>query len=107
MKHIGLALMVGLMSSYNAVASELPSPILDVAVHSTDSEKLSIQNLSFETVKIDIYGKEFNLKPSSGLTFECEGYQDLELLFTDVIHDYFEVPCRSEVVITESYITSK
>ncbi|RYV01635.1 hypothetical protein SOPP22_14805 [Shewanella sp. OPT22] len=103
MKKFGLALLAGLMTANLAVASQLTSPIQNVEVSSIDSNKLSIQNHSSETVKIDIYGKELSLSPSSGVSFHCEGYSYLELLLTDLIHDYFEVQCGSQVIINESF----
>lgn len=107
MKHYGLAIIAGLFSFNVAVAEEIITPIPNVEVHSTKSNKLSIQNLSYETIKIDIYGKELNLQPASGVTFQCEGYKYLEILFSDLVHDYFEVPCQSQVVINESFESQK
>jgi len=106
MKFNRLALVAGFFASSVTIAADFPSSISNVDVFKTDSAKLSIQNLSQETVNIDVYGEVFELVPSSGLSFECAAYSDLELLFKDTVHDFFEVPCKSRVVINEHYQNS-
>ena len=95
-------LIFGLLS-INAFANEYIPPIENITVYKTDSPTLSIQNLSKDSVEIDIYGEYFNLTPSSGIKFECLGYENLELQIKNNIHDYFEVPCKSRVLITEQF----
>ncbi len=97
-----LALVTGLLST-TALAGDLESPIENVDVFKTEDTTLSVQNLSFEDVEIDIYGEEFTLKPLSGLTYDCAGYTNLELQFKNNLHEYFEVPCQSRVVINEAF----
>ncbi|MHA2937055.1 hypothetical protein ACXJY6_02045 [Vibrio sp. RC27] len=97
-----LALTLGLLSS-TVIASEYNSPVDNVEVYKTKLSTLSIQNLSNEKIEIDLYGETFNLTPASGIKFECSGYESLELQIKNNDHDYFEVPCKSRVVITESF----
>ena len=96
------ALLLGLVSSYS-FAMDSTSVIKEVVVSKTDNSVLSIQNLSSTELLIDIYGKEFTIEPASGLSFECEGYSDLEIQLKNVVHDYFEVPCKSRVVFSENF----
>ncbi|CAI89300.1 MULTISPECIES: hypothetical protein [Pseudoalteromonas] len=103
MKLYKFPLAAGLLFSALANAGDLPSPIKNVDVYHTDSNYLSIQNLSIDTVKIDIYGEIFTVLPASGVSFECNSYYSLELLFKNNVHDFFEVPCQSRVVINERY----
>ena len=72
------ALLLGLVSSYS-FAMDSTSVIKEVVVSKTDNSVLSIQNLSSTELLIDVYGKEFTIEPASGLSFECEGYSDLEI----------------------------
>lgn len=96
------ALILGLLSSA-VIANEYSSPIKNVEVYKTDLSTLSIQNLSNEKVAIDLYGEAFSLSPASGIQFECLGYDYLELQIKNNDHEYFEVPCKSRVVFTESF----
>ena len=96
------ALILGLLSSA-AIASEYTAPIENIEVYKTELSTLSIQNLSSEKVEIDLYGETFSLSPASGVQFECSGYEHLELQIKNKDHDYFEIPCQSRVVITESF----
>ena len=95
-------LILGLLSSA-VIANEYSSPIKNVEVYKTELSTLSVQNLSSEKIEIDLYGKTFNLPPASGVKFECSGYENLELQIKNNDHEYFEVPCKSRVVITESF----
>ncbi len=98
-------LILGLLSSA-VIANEYSSPVENVEVYKTELSTLStlsIQNLSNEKVKIDIYGEVFNLTPASGVKFECSGYANLELQIKNNDHGYFEVPCKSRVVISELF----
>lgn len=95
-------LILGLLSSA-VIASEYSSPVENVEVFKTKSSTLSIQNLSNEKVEVDLYGETFNLSPASGIQFECSGYEHLELQIKNNDHEYFEIPCQSRVVITESF----
>lgn len=96
------ALFLGLVSSYS-FAMNSTSVMKEVTISNTDNSVLSIQNLSSTELLIDIYGKEFTIEPASGLSFECEGYSDLEIQLKNVVHDYFEVPCKSRVVFGENF----
>ena len=95
-------LILGLLSSA-VIANEYSSPVKNVEVYKTELSTLSVQNLSSEKIEIDLYGKIFNLSPASGVKFECSGYENLELQIKNNDHGYFEVPCKSRVVITESF----
>ena len=95
-------LILGLLSTA-VIASEYSSPVKNVEVYKTELLTLSIQNLSSEKIEIDLYGENFNLDPASGIKFECSGYEKLELQIKNNDHEYFEVPCKSRVVITESF----
>jgi len=97
-----LVLILGLLSSA-VIANEYSSPIENVKVYKTELSTLSIQNLSSEKVKIDIYGENFNLDPASGVKFECSGYEKLEIKIENNDHEYFEALCKSRVVITELF----
>jgi hypothetical protein len=104
MKYFKLPLAVGLLVSAVALAEDsFPSPIMNVDVHHTDCNYLSVQNLSIDTVKIDIYGEVFTVLPASGLSFDCKSYDSLEILFKNNVHDFFEVPCQSRVVINDRF----
>lgn len=94
--------LLGLLSS-SVIASEYLSPVENIQVFFTESSTLSIQNFSDERVEIDLYGETFNLAPASGLQFECQGYESLELQVKNINHDFFEIPCQSQVVIAESF----
>ena len=98
------ALILGLLSS-DVIASEYISSIENIEVTKTDLLTLSIHNLSREKIEIeiDIYGETINLSPASGIQYECSEYEFLELKIRNNEHEYFEVPCRSRVVITESF----
>ncbi|WP_426369458.1 hypothetical protein [Pseudocolwellia sp. HL-MZ7] len=96
------ALMLTLLSTA-VIASEYSSPVENVEVYKTEFSTLSIQNLSNEKIEIDLYGQNFNLTPASGVQFECSGYDNLELQIKNNDHEYFEVPCKSRVVITELF----
>ncbi len=95
-------LILGLLSSA-VIANEYSSPVENVEVYKTELSTLSIQNLSNEKIEVDLYGETFNLTPASGVQFECSGYDNLELQIKNNDHEYFEVPCKSRVVITESF----
>lgn len=97
-----LALPLALLSSV-VIAKEYISPIANINVYSTELTTLAIQNFSNEVVEIDIHGKIFNLAPASGAQFNCSGYKQLELLIRHNDHEYFQVPCNSRVVISESF----
>ena len=97
-----IALIIGLTSSI-VFASEYNSPLDNVAVFDSELDTLSIQNFSSEKVEIDIYGELVDLPPASGVRFECENYENLELQIMGNNHDYFEVPCKSRVEFTESF----
>lgn len=96
------ALILGLLSSA-VIANEHSSPVENVEIYKTELSTLSIQNLSNEKVEINLYGEVYNLTPASGVKFECSGYENLELQIKNNDHEYFEVPCKSRVVITESF----
>ncbi len=97
-----LLLILG-VSSFATVANEYHSPLADVVVMRSTQSQLSIQNVSNETVTLDIYGDIFTLKPTSGLQYQCAGYDYLELQVKNNQHDYFEVPCQSEVIFGEQF----
>lgn len=99
MKQISKAILISGLLSTTALAT----PIVGVDVSQTHLQYLSIQNISDETIKIDIYGEELTLEPVTGVRFECSGYEFLELQFSNLSHDYFEVPCASLVKINESF----
>lgn len=96
------ALILGLLSSA-VIANEHNLPINNVEVKNTELSTLSIQNLSSEVIEIDLYGESFSLNQASGIQFECAGYNALELKIKNNVHDYFEIPCNSRVVFTESF----
>ena len=95
-------LILGLLSSA-VVANEYHSPVENVEVYKTELSTLSIHNLSHEKIEIDLYGETVNLPPASGVQFECLGYSNLELQIKNNDHEFFEVPCSSRVVFTESF----
>ena len=97
-----LALILGLLSTV-VLARGYNSPVENVEVYKTELSTLSIQNFSSEKIKIDIYGENFNLDPASGVNFECSGYEKLGLQIQSNDYEYFEVPCKSRVVLTESF----
>ncbi|GAD90813.1 hypothetical protein VHA01S_056_00300 [Vibrio halioticoli NBRC 102217] len=97
-----VALMLGVISSA-ALANEIVAPLDGVEVVITQLPTLSIQNISNETVSINIYGETLKLAPTSGVQYACKGYHDLELQVLNNDHDYFEVPCQSKVVFTELF----
>lgn len=97
-----IAWMLGVISSCT-FAFENSMPIEGVTVSLTEYQTLSVQNHSMHEVKIDIYGDEFSLIPASGLTFECAGYPSLEILVQGMVHDYFEVPCKSRLVFGDTF----
>jgi len=90
--------LAALISSV-AVSGEIEYPLGNVSVSNTESDYLSIQNMSGKDVDVDIYGEIFHMKPASGVVFNCGSYSHLELKFINISHDYFEVHCRSKVVI--------
>lgn len=96
------ALILGLLSTA-VIASEYTSPVKNVEVYKTELSTLSIQNLSSEEIEIDLYGEVFNLTPASGVKFECAGYTYLEIQIKNNDHEYFEIPCKSRLVITELF----
>lgn len=96
-------LTIGFLASFALNAAQLPSPIENVDVYETHSKYLSIHNLSQTTAKIDIYGTIFEIKPASGVSYECESYEKLELSFKYNNHGYFEVPCQSRILINENF----
>ncbi len=98
-----LLLILGLFAS-GVIASEYRAPIENIKVYKTELSTLSIQNLSNERIEVDIYGENFILDSVSGIQFECSGYENLELQIKNNDHDYFEVPCKSRVVFTDSFI---
>ena len=81
----------------------IKSPLNNVSVYKSDLPLLSIQNLSTDPTTIDIYGDVIQLKPMSGVNYQCNGYDSLELQFKHNIHDYFEVPCQSRIVIEPNF----
>jgi len=97
-----LTLILGLLCS-NVNANENSSPIDNIEIFTTELSTLSIQNLSKETVEIDIYGETINLIPASGVQFECSSYENLELQFKNNDHEYFETPCQARIVISELF----
>ncbi|MDO6620853.1 hypothetical protein [Shewanella sp. 6_MG-2023] len=99
-----LAILLAL--SFQAKSQDIP--LANVTVESIiTNEKMEINNLSNESFTIDLYGKQFQLVPTSGLTFECQGNTYIEILLPETIHDYFEVECHSKVTFTPSFIISK
>lgn len=97
-----LILIVSCFSSF-VIADENPSVIKNVDVFQTKDSTLSIQNLSIEDVKIEIYGEVLDLSPTSGIQFECSGYENVELQIKNNDHEYFEVPCQSRVIFNEVF----
>lgn len=102
MKLYRTALFFGLIS-LNVAAQDVFPPIENVSVSSTDSNTLAVHNFSASSVFIDIYGNKFEISASSGLSFQCEGYQQLEIQVQDLNHDYFETPCNSRVIFDENF----
>ncbi|MCG7496660.1 hypothetical protein MHO82_07280 [Vibrio sp. Of7-15] len=102
MKRSCTALMLGLVSLC-AQAQNIATPIDGISASITEEKALSIQNIADTEVKIDIYGDEFTLPPMSGLTYECVGYTSLEIQLKGMVHDYFEVPCNSQVTFNETF----
>ena len=97
-----LALFLGVLS-FSVISSEHISPLENVNVFKTELSNLSIQNISSENIEVDLYGETFDLAPASGLRFECAGYKIIELQIKKNDHDFFEVPCNSRIVFTESF----
>lgn len=100
-----LALILTLFSS-TAIANEYSSPVNNVDIYSSELTSLSIHNFSSEIVEIDIHGSIFYLVPASGAQLNCYSYEQLELQFKHNDHEYFQVPCKSRVVISE-YFTNQ
>jgi len=98
-----LTLILGFVSSA-AFAVEYKSPLEHVKVLSTELQTLSIQNLSSETLKINIYGEHLTLPPASGSQIDCKSHHNLELQIINNNQDYFEVPCQSRVIFTELFM---
>ncbi|GAD80762.1 hypothetical protein [Vibrio ezurae] len=103
MKFTGKVAFIFAVISCAAFANDIEAPLDGVEVVTTQLPTLSIQNISNETVAIDIYGETLKLAPTSGIQYECKGYHDLELRVLNNDHDYFEVPCQSKVVFTELF----
>ncbi len=106
MKLSKLAFFSALFISTTALATSLHSPIENIDVVKSNADHLSVQNLSNETVKINIFGDEVELGAGTGAAFSCKGYDELELIIGDGIHDFFEVPCQSKVTINEAFENS-
>ncbi|HBC3483073.1 hypothetical protein [Vibrio alginolyticus] len=85
------------------IAGDNITPIQGVTVQQTQISNLSIQNHSENLVQVDIYGDEFTLGANSGVLYECAGYSHLEVQVKGIVHDYFEVPCSSQVIFTELF----
>lgn len=103
MKRSSTALMLVGLVSLCAQAQNISTPIDGVSASITEAKTLSIQNIADIEVKIDIYGNEFALSPMSGLIYECAGYTSLEIQVKGMVHDYFEVPCNSQVTFNEAF----
>lgn len=92
-----LAIALALISS-GVIASDYSLPLENINVLDTESPSLSMHNLSNEIIELDVYGKQIILPPTSGVQFNCESNQTLELQVKGNDHSYFEVPCQSRVV---------
>lgn len=86
-----------------AFSAVIDSPVKGVAVNSTNNSYLSIHNLSPKVVKVSVLGELFTLNPVSALNFNCSGDEYVELTLNDGLHAFFEVPCKSKVIINESF----
>ena len=100
-----LKLFIGLTAliSSGVMSAILSSPIDGVSVNATENSVLSIQNLSSRIVKVDIYGEKLTILPISGVLFNCSNLNTLELILDGMVYDYFEVPCKSRVIINDSF----
>lgn len=101
MKLCSTALTIGLLS-FGALANTA-LPIQDVSVTKTSNNFLSLQNLSNSEIKLDIYGIKVELVPGTGSVFNCDGYEFLEIIIEDEIHDFFEVSCSAQVIFSEDF----
>ncbi|MFY8273069.1 hypothetical protein AAEU32_02945 [Pseudoalteromonas sp. SSDWG2] len=102
MKPIPLIVLPLIMSA-SVFAANPASQIEHITVTNTDLENLSIQNYSPELIKLSIHGVNHTLVSFSGLSSKCDGYLELEIIFENIEHEYFVVPCNSRVVISENY----
>lgn len=106
MKLNKIVLLSTLLLSTAALANSLSSPVKNIDVVKTTASHLSVQNLSDETVNVNIFGDEVKLSSGTGAAFDCKGYDELELVIGNGLHDFFEVPCQSKVIINESFKNS-
>lgn len=97
-----LVFILGVMPIFSS-ANEYITQVKGIQVNYEDSSNLSIQNLSSEEVKIGIFGNYFVLKSASGLKFECAGYENIEIQIISYDYKFFEVPCNSKVIFSESF----
>jgi len=86
-----------------ATLSQQSIPLKNIDVKVNEHEYLSFQNFSNDIIEIDVYGQNITLKKNSGAYVECDGNDQLELKFSGLSHNYFEVPCKSIVTILESF----
>ena len=103
MKFNKVALILGLACSTMVFANEYKAPLNNVKVFDTELNALSIQNLSNEIIKLDIYGRSLSLMPTSGIKFDCESFAELELQVINNSHDYFSVSCNSRIIFSEQF----
>lgn len=103
--HVGkYCLVLSLLSlTPFSFASEYSLINKGVSVSHTDNHTLSIQNQSDESITIDVLTDNFTLVPNSGLAYECSGFTDIEINVQGIDHDYFEVPCNSQVIFSETF----
>lgn len=103
MKITKLALALILLTS-SIIANDYKSSITNIEVSKSNEKSLYIQNLSTENVEIDIQGNILNLKPSSGLIYECSDNETFLIGFQNKSYDFIEVQCKSNILINKSYI---
>jgi len=106
MKIYSVILLISIIIS-SAVANDYKSQVANIEVSKSNGKSLSIQNLSVENVEFYILGKEFILKPITGLSYLCIDYETIVLEFKNINHDFFEIPCQSNILINKTYSEKK
>ncbi|WP_087016446.1 hypothetical protein [Thaumasiovibrio subtropicus] len=75
-------------------------PIISgIDVVETKDSFLSILNVTAAPVELEIYGEQVIVDADSGTFYPCLGYNELAIDFVAQEHDYFVVPCSSEIII--------
>ena len=98
-----LILCLSFLSSLT-YANEQKSPVENISINQNNVNNFTIQNLSSVVFKVTIFSDDFNIKPNSGLIFECSDFHYVSLDIKEINHDFFEVPCQTTLVVEEDYM---